>query len=131
MSPEERDAFLQEPRNAVMSTVDPDGRIQTAPMWFIYAGGEFRIITERGSARHRNVERSGRAALCIDNGRFTYVSAEGPITVQNSVSYEERLALHTRYRGAEAARKIVDRGGHEHMVMLILRPERWYSRARD
>jgi PPOX class probable F420-dependent enzyme len=131
MNAEEREAFLWEPRNAVLATTTPDGLIQAAPVWFIYADGAFRIITERGSARHRNVERSGRAALCVDNGRFSYVSAEGPVSVQDTVSYEERLALHTRYRGPEAARQIVDRGGHERMVMLLLRPERWFSRARD
>ena len=131
MSPEKREAFLHEPRNAVLATATPDGRIQAAPIWFIYADGVFRIITERGSARHRNVERTGRAALCVDNGRFSYVSAEGPVSVQDTVSYDERLALHTRYRGPEAARQIVDRGGHERMVMLLLRPERWLSRARD
>jgi hypothetical protein len=59
------------------------------------------------------------------DGSLRYVSAEGPITVQDSVSYDERLALHTLYRGAEAARQVVDRGGHERMVLLVLRPEHW------
>jgi PPOX class probable F420-dependent enzyme len=131
MTTEERDAYLQAPRNAILATTTPDGLIQAAPVWFLYADGVFRIITERGSARHRNVERTGRAALCVDNGRFSYVSAEGTVRVQDTVSYAERLALHTHYRGPEAARKIVDRGGHERMVMLLLTPERWLSRSRD
>lgn len=131
MSPEEREAFLHAPRNAILATTTPDGRIQAAPVWFIYADGVFRIITERGSARHRNVEQTNRAALCVDNGRFSYVSVEGPVSIRDTVSYDERLALHTRYRGLEAARQIVDRGGHERTVMLLLRPEHWFSRARD
>jgi hypothetical protein len=47
------------------------------------------------------------------------------VRVQDSVSYNERLALHTHYRGAEAARRIVDAGGHERMVILMLHPEHW------
>ena len=49
----------------------------------------------------------------------------GPVRVEDAVTREERLALHTLYRGAEAAQQVVDRGGHEGMVLLILTPERW------
>lgn len=48
--------------------------------------------------------------------------------MQDPVSYEERLTLHTLYRGAEAAKRIVDQGGHERMVILRLRPEHWLDR---
>jgi len=121
----DRDAFLREPRTAVLATTGRDGRIHAVPVWFLYDGGTFRIITERGSAKHRNAERAGRAALCVDDGRFGYVSVEGPVAVQPTVSYDERLALHVLYRGPERAKEVVDRGGHERMVMLMLRPERW------
>ena len=125
--PEDRDAFLQQPRIAVLATTGRDGRIHTVPVWYAWDGEVFRIITERGSAKHRNAARTGRAALCIDerSGALRYLTAEGPVTVQDPVSYEERLALHTHYRGADAAKQVVDRGGHERMVMLHLRPERW------
>lgn len=125
MTPDERDAFLRQPRNAVLATVDRRGRAHAVPVWFRFEQGTFRIITERGSVKHRNAALHGRATLCIDDGRFAYVSAEGPVTVEDQVTYEERLALNTHYRGPEAARKIVDQGGHERMVLLILQPERW------
>ena len=123
----DRDAFIREPRTAVLATTGRDGRVHAVPVWFLWDGAVFRILTERGAAKHRNAVRSGRAALCIDDrdGRFEYTTAEGPVTVQDPVTYDERLALHTHYRGAEAAKKVVDQGGHERMVMLILRPEKW------
>jgi PPOX class probable F420-dependent enzyme len=123
----DRDAFIREPRTAVLSTTGRDGRVHAVPVWFLWDGTAFRIFTERGSAKHRNAARTGRAALCIDDrdDRFEYTTAEGPVTVQDPVSYDERLALHTHYRGPEAARKVVDQGGHERMVMLVLRPEKW------
>jgi hypothetical protein len=43
------------------------------------------------------------------------------------VTYGERLALHTHYRGAEAAKRVADAGGHEGMVLLLLKPERWMA----
>ena len=128
MMPVEREYYLSQPRNAILATVSPEGRAHAVPVWFRYVDGVFEIITERGSVKHRNAATAGRAALCVDDGKFAYVSAEGTIEVQDPVSYEERLALHTIYRGPEAARRIVDQGGHERMVILRLRPERWYDR---
>ncbi|MGH2584989.1 MAG: PPOX class F420-dependent oxidoreductase [Dehalococcoidia bacterium] len=127
--PDDRDAFLSQPRIAVLATAGNGGRIHAVPVWYRWDGDVFRIITERGSVKHRNAVRAGRATLCIDerDGPYRYVTAEGPVTVADPVTYEERLALHTVYRGAEAAKAAVDRGGHERMVLLLLRPERWTS----
>ena len=128
MTPEERGQFLSQPRTAVLASVDRAGRAHAVPVWYRWDGEVFRILTDRGSAKHRNIERTGRAALCIDDrdGSFSTLTAEGAVEVVEPVSYEERLALHTHYRGPEAARKLVDRGGHERLVLLLLRPERWY-----
>ena len=127
MDSSRRETFLNQPRTAVLSTLSEGGRIHAVPVWFRWDGGAFRIITGRGSAKHRNVLREGRASLCIDErqGTIAYLTAEGPVRVEDTVTKEERLALHTIYRGAEAAQKVVDRGGHEGMVLLILTPERW------
>lgn len=125
--PDDRDAFLNQPRTAVLATGGRDGRVHAVPVWYDWDGAVFRVLTERGSVKHRNAARAGRATLCVDQreGGLRYVTAEGSVTVQDPVTYDERLALHTRYRGPERAKEIVDRGGHERMVMLILRPERW------
>ncbi len=127
MDSSQRETFLNQPRTAVLSTLSEHGRIHAVPVWFRWDGGAFRIITGRGSAKHRNVLREGRASFCIDErqGTIAYLTAEGPVRVEDTVTKEERLALHTLYRGAEAARKVVDGGGHDGMVLLILTPERW------
>lgn len=127
MTPEERDTFLREPHTAVLASERRDGRIHAVPVWYLYDGETFRVITERGSVKHRNVAATGWATLCVDerDGSFRYVSAECEVTVSDPVTPAERLALHTHYRGPERAREIVDRGGHERMVMLHLTPRRW------
>jgi PPOX class probable F420-dependent enzyme len=125
--PADREEFLRQPRTAVIATTSRDGRIHAVPVWFLWDGNAFRIITERGSVKHQNIMRNNRASLCIDEreGPFRYVTVEGPVRVQDPITYDERLTLHAHYRGPEAAKPIVDRGGHENMVMLILTPERW------
>jgi hypothetical protein len=54
-----------------------------------------------------------------------YVTIEGPVEVVDPLTFEERLALRAHYQGEAAARAIVEKGGHEGMVLLLLRPERW------
>lgn len=127
MTPEEREAFVARALPAVFATVDAKGRAHAVPVIFLYEGGEFMVITERGSQKHKNAVRQGRAALCIDErDRFRTVTGEGPVRVGDPVTYETRLRLHTHYRGAEAALKATADGGHERMVALVLTPERWY-----
>jgi len=130
MDEAQRLQLLVAPRTAVLATQWTGGRVHQAPVWYLYEDGVIKVITGRGSQKHRNVARSGRATLCVDereDGRFRYVMAEGPCTVVDPVTYEQRLALHQHYRGDEAAQKVVGQGGHEAMVLLVLRPERWIS----
>lgn len=130
MTAAEREVFLDRPLVAVLATRGARGRIHAVPVWYCYRAGRFEIITDRGSQKQRNAERFGRATLVIDEREppYRYLTAEGPIEVVDLVTYDQRLALHTRYRGADAARAVVDQGGHERMVTLILRPERWLER---
>jgi PPOX class probable F420-dependent enzyme len=127
MTPEERAAFLATPRTGVFATVDAKGRAHAVPVWYLFEDGEFLVITDRGSQKHRNAERSGRAALCIDDRQsFQTLTAEGPVRVIDPLDYETRLRLHTWYRGEEAAKKSTAGNAHEHMVALVISPERWY-----
>ena len=127
MTESEREAFVSRPLTAVLATVGPQGRVHAVPVWYRYADGAFIILTERGSQKTRNVERSGRATLCLDEreGAIRYLSAEGTARIEDPVTYDERLALHLLYRSEEAARRVVDQGGHERMVKIVLTPERW------
>ena len=128
MNAAERDGFISQPLTAVIATVDAKGRAHAVPVWYLWNGANFEIITGRGSAKHRNIMRTGRASLCIDSreGRILSLTAEGPVAIEDSVSKEWRLALHTHYVGAEeAARRVSSNSAHEGMVMLRLVPERW------
>ncbi len=127
MTPEERDAFVSVPRVGVLSTVDALGRAHAVAVWYLWRDGAFHITTDRGSQKHRNVGRTGRASLTIIDGP-RYLTAEGPAAVRDPISLKDRLALHVHYRGEEAGRKAVADNGHEHMVILELRPERWLGR---
>jgi PPOX class probable F420-dependent enzyme len=127
MTPEQRQAFIVQPLPATLATVDAKGRAHAVPVIYLFEEGEFLVITDRGSQKHKNAVRQGRATLCIDDrSKFRTVTAEGTVRVIDPVSYELRLRLHTHYRGAEAALKATADGAHQRMIALVIRPERWY-----
>lgn len=123
------DEALKRPVTAVLATNWTRGRLHAVPVWFLFEDGIFKVITGRGSQKQKNAARSGRASICIPEtgagGR--YITAEGPVEIVDPLSFEQRLAMHVHYRGEEAARRIVEKGGHEQMVLLVLRPETWLS----
>jgi PPOX class probable F420-dependent enzyme len=124
----ERDELLSRPLVAVFAVVRPDGRVHATPLWFLWDGHQFSFSVERGSPRHRWALAAGRAALCIetdDRGELTFVTAEGPVAVVDPLPKETRFLIWERYRGAHRAHQVVDAGGHEGKVLLVLRPETW------
>ncbi len=120
--------LLRQPLTAVLASTDADGAPHAVPVWFTYDGTEFTVITERGSAKHRNVARTGMAAICVEEGtgRLRYAAATCTVEVRDVVTLEERRALYIHYRGGPHGATIAERGGHERMVKLVLRPQRWY-----
>ena len=129
MDNDERDSFLRQPNTAVLATVDAKGRPHAVPVWYLWTGEIFEIIGGKTSAKMRNIDANGRAALCIDDrgARPFHVTAEGPCELGGTATKEWRLKLHTHYRGAEAAERVVADDGHEHQRFMLLRPERWYG----
>jgi len=125
----QRDEFLRQPNTAVLATVDAKGRPHAVPVWYLWTGEEFEIIGGKNSAKMRHIELNGRAALCVDKrgGGAFHVTAEGPCELGDTATREWRLKLHTHYRGAEAALKIVEGDGHLAQRFMTLYPERWYG----
>tara|TARA_Y100001934_G_scaffold80073_1_gene99477 strand:- start:48 stop:458 length:411 start_codon:yes stop_codon:yes gene_type:complete len=125
----QRNEFLSQPNTAVLATVDAKGRAHAVPVWYLWTGDVFEIIGGERSAKMRHVEQHGRAALCIDDrgSRPFHVTAEGPCELGGPATKEWRLALHTHYRGAEAAQEVVAGGDHIGQRFMTLTPERWYG----
>jgi PPOX class probable F420-dependent enzyme len=127
VTPEERNIFLETPRSAVFSTVNSAGRVHSVLVWFLWDGERLTVLTERGSVKHRNVERSGRATVVVHEN-VSYISAEGPVEVRD-VSPAVRRELWTRYAGPEVAAEMVTEDTTARMVGLVLRPEHWIAVA--
>jgi len=97
----ERDELLKEPLTAILATERKAGGVHAAPVWYLYRGGELRVITGRDSVKLKNALRTGRATLCVQRSRgsdLRYVTAEGSVRVE-PCSSEERRELWAHLHG--------------------------------
>jgi len=73
-------AFLDAPRLARVSTVNPDGSPHVVPMWFARSGELFEFTSRRRRQTVRNILRDGRIAFVVDADdprRYGAVVVEG------------------------------------------------------
>jgi len=125
----ERRALLDLALPAVFSTVAPDGSVHSVPVHYLFIGERFRFIAEDGSVKVRNARHSGRGTLCVTatvEGERRYVTAEGPVEIEEGVTQPDLDALDHRYQRESPS---ADDEAHAATVTVVLRPERWLGRA--
>jgi len=82
LTPADVDAFLAEPRDAVLSVVLPSGRAMGTPIWFRWVDGIARFQSPTTSAKTAALRATGRASLCVHEQPLPiarYVTLEGPV----------------------------------------------------
>jgi PPOX class probable F420-dependent enzyme len=118
---EKQRAFAAQPHVAVLATVGPSGEPQAVPVWYFSEDDTFLINTDRGSQKHRNVERDPRVSLVIDKREppFYALMVHGEAQVEAAFTEEKRFQLYVRYLGEEMARQFVGGGGAERVSLRI------------
>jgi PPOX class probable F420-dependent enzyme len=88
----------------MLVTLLQDGRPQASVVWFDYLNGVFRVNSERGRLKVRNMERDPRVTLMIvDPGnQHRYLEVRGDVTsVEEDGALEHRAHLDALYLGPE------------------------------
>ncbi len=134
MTIEEREAFLMQPRIAVISIPEPGRGPLTVPVWYLYEpGGDIRIWTGRKTRKALLLQAAERISVCVqDPGLpYKYVSIEGPVQIE-AVQFERDvrpMALH--YFGAEMGEQYLARiggaAGVADDILVRVKPERWLT----
>lgn len=124
MNDDEVDAFLREPRDAVLSVVLPSGRAMGTPIWFRRVDGVVRFQSPTTSAKTQALRQSGRASLCVHEQVVPvarYVTVEGPV-VEVPFDLERDIAETARhYLGADAGQFL------EGIERALVAGRRWAS----
>lgn len=120
-------AFLDAPvRPGILATVRADGRPHVAPVWFDVDEADGSIVFNTGAdtVKGRNLARSGRAALCVQDDRapFSYLSIEGPVSITDDLAQVRAWAARIggRYMGPDQAEVFGQRNGVPGEVLVRL-----------
>jgi PPOX class probable F420-dependent enzyme len=128
MSPSEREAFLADLHVGVLAIERADGPPLTVPVWYRFERGVVEITIGTESLKARALRPAGRASLCVQREEYpyAYVTVEGPVDLVEA-THEQRLAIASRYLGAEiGAAYVADTGATGHTAM-VLTPETWLT----
>jgi PPOX class probable F420-dependent enzyme len=127
MSDEQRRAFLSEgTRTGVLATVRRDGRPHAAPIWFVLDGDDVLFTTGADTVKGRNLRRTGRATLVVDEATppfdFVTIDAEAEISEDLEEMLHWATVLGGRYMGAESAEAFGRRNAVPGELLVRLRP---------
>ncbi len=77
-----------------LATVREDGRLHVAAIWIVVEGTDILFITFHSSVKGRNLQRTGYAALSVDDSTppFTAVQVEGPVEMVRDQAEVRRWA---------------------------------------
>lgn len=130
MTKAEREAFLADVHIGVLSVIGEGDTPLTAPIWYSYEpGGTVNVIIGSRSRKAKALAKTPAFSLCaqIEAGPYKYVTVEGPVTVSEPVTREERTAMAVRYLGEEHAARYIESTSHEDAGSIVVRmqPARW------
>lgn len=133
MTNAQRDAFLAEPRIAILSSLGRGGAPTAVPIWFEWDGARARLFTSRTAAKIGRLRADPRVCLTIAepaDKTEAYVSIEGAAEIRDGGwALAQRLA--PRYYGADqSARALADWGREaDQWVEIVITPTRIRSLA--
>jgi len=104
MTDDQRRAFLLDgTRTGILATVRRDGRPHAAPIWFTLDGDDVIFTTGADTVKGRNLRRTGRALVVVDESTppFDFVTVEGAVEISEDLDEMLRWAtvLGGRYMG--------------------------------
>ncbi len=120
-------AFLQEPRFAILATINPDNTPQLTTMWYLLENdGRITMNTKVGRTKERNMRRDPRISICIEDG-YDFITISGTVEMIDDpeIAQHDIYRLSVRYHGLEKAmQQMREQFSKETRVSLRLIPER-------
>ncbi len=103
--------FLEEPRFAVLATVNPDGTPQQTVMWYELRGDAVVMNTARGRKKDRNLLHDRRLSICVEDGyRYVTIAGQVELVEDQATTQADIRALAERYHGQVRADEMVREG---------------------
>jgi PPOX class probable F420-dependent enzyme len=134
MTDDQRRAFLLDgTRTGILATVRRDGRPHAAPIWFTLDGDDVIFTTGADTVKGRNLRRTGRALVVVDESTppFDFVTVEGAVEISEDLDEMLRWAtvLGGRYMGTDQAEAFGRRNAVPGELLIRLRPAKIVAKA--
>jgi len=107
---DELTAFLNEAPIARLSSMNANGTIHIAPVYFKYDHGDIIMGTQDGTHKVRNIKRNPKVTLLIDNQTPPWkgVLIYGEAVLDYADVIAKRITIFERYMPTENARKFAE-----------------------
>lgn len=116
-------AFLEEPRFAVLATINPNGSVQQTVMWYAVQDAQIMMNTARQRKKDRNLVRDRRLSICVEDGyRFVSIAGTATLIEEQERAQADIHALAVRYHGPAKAAEMVEEGFSKQERITILLP---------
>lgn len=111
MNEEELAAFLEQAQFARLGTLNEDGTIHIAPIFFIYLDGQILMATQEPSRKIRNIKHHNKVTVLIDKTEvpFKGVLIYGTAELDYEDVFEKRVAIFKRRLSQEEAETYASR----------------------
>jgi len=135
MSASQIDAFLAEPRHAIVATVRTDGAPQQSPVWILHEQGRIYFSIFVDSAKYRQLERDPRIEICVDAGhpdaRAVMIRGTAELVLEQGDRVEDiSWRIVRRYHDSDdAARRWIEQTQQEGpAALVVVTPDRIVGR---
>jgi len=100
-------AFLEEPRFAVVATINGDGTPQQTVLWYELQGGNIMMNTKVGRIKEKNLKRDPRVSFCVeDEYRYLTIKGRAELDYDQARAQAGIKALAIRYHGREKGERM-------------------------
>ncbi|MFN2195207.1 MAG: PPOX class F420-dependent oxidoreductase [Anaerolineales bacterium] len=129
MTSEEMHRFLMAtPHTAVLSTVRPDGRPHSTPIWFSMDEDEPVFTTWHTTVKARNLKHNPNVSFCVQDEKppFAYVLIEGRVSIEEASPQLGAWAakIGGRYMGSDRAEEFGARNGVPGEWLVHIKPDK-------
>lgn len=131
MTRDEREEYLSRPHVGIIAIDQPGRGPLAVPVWYGYEpGGNVEVLMGPDSKKAKLIEAAGRFTMTVQREAlpYKYVMAEGPVIETRPADVEADIRpMARRYLGDELGDQYVADGSDDSSVVIVMRPERWYS----
>ena len=126
MTPEEIQAFLSKPNNAIIGVNRAEGGPQLTPVWYAWDGQAFYFSTTKDRAKYLNIQRDPSISLIVDDvPSRQYVAAYGKAEILEHDYADLLRPLMQKYMPTDRVEQAIQGTlSNPNRVLVVLRPEK-------